>query len=32
MMKWPIAAAGVALLAAAAHQEAALKDLMPREW
>src|SRR4026207_1635552 len=29
-MKWPIAAAGFALLAAAAHQEVALKDRMPR--
>jgi endo-1,4-beta-xylanase len=30
MMRWLIASAGVALFAAAAHQEAALKDLMPR--
>src|SRR6187401_2222351 len=30
MMKWLIAAAGVALLAAASHQDVALKDLMPR--
>ena len=29
-MKWLIAAAGFALLAAAAHQDAALKDLMPK--
>ena len=30
MMRWMITAAGFALLAAAADQEAALKDLMPR--
>jgi endo-1,4-beta-xylanase len=30
MMKWLIASAGVALLAAAAQQDAALKDLMPK--
>ena len=29
-MKWLVAAAGVALLAAAAHQDVALKDLMPK--
>jgi hypothetical protein len=30
MMKWLIASAGFALLAAAAHQDVALKDLMPK--
>jgi len=30
MMRWIVTAAGFALLAAAAHQEAALKDLMPK--
>jgi endo-1,4-beta-xylanase len=30
MMRWMIAASGFALLAASAHQDAALKDLMPK--
>jgi endo-1,4-beta-xylanase len=30
MMKWLVASAGFALLAAAAHQDVALKDLMPK--
>ena len=29
-MKWVIAAAGFGLIAAAAHQDVALKDLMPK--
>ena len=32
MMKWLVASAGFALLAAAAHQEVALKDVMPKGW
>src|SRR6188768_4347771 len=30
MMKWLVASAGLVLLASAAHQEVALKDLMPK--